>query len=563
LKQRGLFWFAAVCLLAGIGCTGAKEDGPNPAQRDAAADEDSGAGGDSDAGSELDTDVDGIPDRLERFSGDVDSDGDGTPDYLDEDDDGDGVLTQLEGDVDTDHDGLPDYMDTDDDGDGVPTQDQNADSGMPDAGEVDAGPIEDCAQTSAGADLHKKPVDIIFVIDNSSSMTSEIRAVQQSINGDFAQLIGASGIDYRVIMLSDFGHYNPSAAGGVTHSVCINGDLNPAQTCPDSVGDAVYGQAPQVSGRFFHYDPDGPAHNKETSVSSVNSLCDVLGWFGKPDGFDPKLAPEGWGKWLRKDAVKVFVEITDDRADCSVDLNADGSPDFVVNNVRETMVADPMAANDAAAAQATMFDSALRMLSTEQFGADDAKNYVFHSIVSMPFKAGTPAAPYESSEPVVGDDCASGENPGRTYEALSRLTGGLRFPVCAADPTGGGSLDGFKAIFQRIATGVVEGSKVACDFPMPQPPAGKTLDLDTVEVVYSPPSGDPISFRKVTAAESCGTQTGSFYFESDSIQLCPDTCGYVQADDQAKVDVRFGCKLPPRMEPPPPPPPPDGPSGPQ
>ncbi|MCU4188686.1 gliding motility-associated C-terminal domain-containing protein, partial [Flavobacterium sp. HXWNR29] len=67
-----------------------------------------------------------------------DTDGDGTPDYLDVDDDGDGIPTADEnpdpngdGDPsdaqDTDGDGTPDYLDVDDDGDVFPTADENPD----------------------------------------------------------------------------------------------------------------------------------------------------------------------------------------------------------------------------------------------------------------------------------------------------------------------------------------------------------------------------------------------------------------------------------------------------
>nr|WP_053234159.1 hypothetical protein [Nonlabens ulvanivorans] len=58
-----------------------------------------------------------------------DTDMDGLPDYIDEDDDGDNVLTINEGinltdlslSQDTDGDGTPDYLDNDDDDDGIPT----------------------------------------------------------------------------------------------------------------------------------------------------------------------------------------------------------------------------------------------------------------------------------------------------------------------------------------------------------------------------------------------------------------------------------------------------------
>jgi hypothetical protein len=542
LKQHGLFWFAAVCLVAGLGCTGSKQDAPGLLDRDGAVDEDTGVP----AEPTLDTDGDGVPDRLERFTGDIDSDGDGLFNHEDPDDDGDGLSTRDEGSGDTDGDGMPDYLDDDDDNDGVTTKDELAadggtgdddgdgvpnyrDTDRPPPPEEDSGPPPQCAQSEAKADLRKKPVDIVFVVDNSSSMDSEIKAVQRSIDADFAQLIGQSGIDYRVIMLADFGHWD-----GEARSVCISGALNPGQSCPSlPILDPIYDLAPVNSERFFHYDPDGAEHDQDTSVDSRNSLCRALEWFKKPDGFN--LAPQGWSQWLRADAAKVFVEITDDMAQCTVDFDGMGGNDFAVDD----LMGD-------SATWASTFDQVLRTLSAQHFGSDTARNYVFHSIIALPFKVATPDAPYEPAESVQGVKCMSGANPSPTYEALSRLTSGLRFPVCAADAAAENqSLDGFKAVFQRIAQGVVEGSKIVCDFAVPQAPPGETLDRDTVEVVYTPASGDPVSFRKLNDAESCNTMDANFYFAGDTIHLCPSTCSRVQADDQAKVDVRFGCELPP------------------
>ena len=65
----------------------------------------------------------------------LDTDKDGTPNYLDRDDDGDGILTineDLDGDGDptndnTDGDALPNYLDDDDDDDGTKTIDEDVD----------------------------------------------------------------------------------------------------------------------------------------------------------------------------------------------------------------------------------------------------------------------------------------------------------------------------------------------------------------------------------------------------------------------------------------------------
>ncbi len=85
-----------------------------------------------------------------------DTDNDGVPNYLDQDDDGDGILTRYEvadsdGDGDpsdarnSDEDSLPDYLDPDDDGDGILTidelSDQNADGNPIDAIDLDGDEI--------------------------------------------------------------------------------------------------------------------------------------------------------------------------------------------------------------------------------------------------------------------------------------------------------------------------------------------------------------------------------------------------------------------------------------
>ena len=94
---------------------------------------------------DADCDNDNVPNGTELPYGDTD--GDGIPNWLDPDDDGDGVDTINEdyGDVDdsdgevdsegdgdptnddSDEDGTPDYLDTDDDGDGILTEDEYPD----------------------------------------------------------------------------------------------------------------------------------------------------------------------------------------------------------------------------------------------------------------------------------------------------------------------------------------------------------------------------------------------------------------------------------------------------
>ena len=95
----------------------------------------------------------------------------------------------------------------------------------PDLGSVDAprpptdmpfDPDMACTSATAAAVLERLPADIIWVVDNSSSMDQEIENVKAGINA-FAGFIETSGIDYRVIMLSKRG----MGASGTRYSICV------------------------------------------------------------------------------------------------------------------------------------------------------------------------------------------------------------------------------------------------------------------------------------------------------------------------------------------------------
>src|SRR5262245_41447423 len=60
-----------------------------------------------------------------------------------------------------------------------------------------------CADVVVEASTVKNPADIIFMVDNSGSMTDENAAIEQNINVNFAAIMGSSGVDYQVIMITD------------------------------------------------------------------------------------------------------------------------------------------------------------------------------------------------------------------------------------------------------------------------------------------------------------------------------------------------------------------------
>ena len=82
-----------------------------------------------------------------------------------------------------------------------------------------------CGDVRAQATLAKSPVDVIFVVDNSGSMTLEIQSVEKNINQSFAAIIAASGLDYRVILISNHG------SASADQSICISAPLASNASC--------------------------------------------------------------------------------------------------------------------------------------------------------------------------------------------------------------------------------------------------------------------------------------------------------------------------------------------
>jgi hypothetical protein len=349
-----------------------------------------------------------------------------------------------------------------------------------------------CGETSSKGMLVREPVDIIVVLDNSGSMAEEMGAAEANINVNFAQILADNFVDYRVILLSRHRVEDRTASEQASTSICVAAPLSGLAACPAPL--------PVLSERFYQY-------NKK--VESHDSFDDILNWWDTEDrGDDKALAPNGWGPWLRPDAKKVFVEMTDDDEDMTADA----------------------------------FMDALTTLSPENFGTPDAPKFTFHSIVGVDEKA-NPTDAYLPDEPVQTTVCNGNgaviENPGVNYQNLSIATGGLRFPLC--------QFPGYDAVFRRIAEDVIVTSSIDCSFPIPAPPAGTELQRDKIAVGYAPGDGSaPTEYLQASSCDLCEPDAFCIPDSQDTIQLCDQTCDAVQArladDPLGSVNVLFKCE---------------------
>jgi hypothetical protein len=333
---------SALFLLSLAGCGGCSEDPNAPFEIDPDC--------------TPDTDGDGICDAQEEVLG---------TDPNNPDSDGDGISDADEVRQDTDP------GDQDSDGDGLNDGDEAT------VGRDPTTPDGACVGTTAEANVGTpRPVDIILAIDSSGSMSGEIAAVEQTIDVDFASIIGASNIDYRIILVAD---YPP----GQKNTICIGEPLS-TDDCVEPLPDEPGTNYPS----FFHYD---------TLVDSHDAFEVLLATYidADPHGH----MPQGWGAVLRESAIKQFLLISDDDPDMDHDV----------------------------------FDAALLTLAPEHFGSADARNYTWHSIIGM-VENDPASAPWLPTDGVQDNECDPGSQSSATeYQELSILTGGLRFPLCDND----------------------------------------------------------------------------------------------------------------------------------
>lgn len=420
---------------------------------------------------------------------DADRDGDGVSDADEETNGTDPDNPDSDGDGLSDGDELTlgtDPLNPDSDGDGILDGDEVLLGTDPNASD------EACAGTTAIATLASRPVDIVLVIDTSSSMAGEIDAVETNLNSNLANQLDASGVDYQIILLADHGSADVSGKFGI----CIDSPLS-GHDCSTNGGNPP----PVDTARLKHYPIYVGSHDAYDRILTDYAHGDSGIYDVAPQGgITPALA-EGYGAFLREDALKVFLLVTDDDSD------------------------------GATTATAAAFDDALLAMDAAQFGTAADRNYVFHNIIGMVGKSGDTSEPWLPGDPVQNAECGSGgeaDGFGAEYQQSSILTGGLRFPLC--------NNANFDAVFQAMAVNVTEGVALECSY---KPAANDDLDFDRVVAYFTPGGGELSKLNRVDNASACTAD--AYYVAGGLISLCPDTCDLVKADPAGKLDFHIAC----------------------
>ncbi len=177
----------------------------------------------------------------------------------------------------------------------------NVDSGQP---PTDANPDAPCEGVKQDVITENLPVDIIWAIDNSLSMLTEVTAVQENIN-TFSQQISAANIDVHVVMLAG-------------PPFCVPTPLGSGQ-CPGLF--PPFGQDSKPPNYF---------HEPNTIVDSWNAPAMFVQSF------------PNYKNTLRPKALKYLVVVTDDDSTGITSGAYNGNPTAFINDFTNL---DPMLKN--------------------------------------------------------------------------------------------------------------------------------------------------------------------------------------------------------------------------
>lgn len=144
------------------------------------------------------------------------------------------------------------------------------------------------------------------------------------------------------------------------------------------------------------------------------------------------------------------------------------------------------------------------------------EDYVFHGIVSM-------------------SDCGGEGAIGAEYLALAEMTGGVIGDLCEQQ---------FQPTFDVLSTAVTEGTTLACEWPMPAAPEGKSIDPESVQIVLEL-DGVILSPPRLAGAEACVPGEHGWYFDDPeaptTLLSCPTTCDAVTGAAVGALDIDVGC----------------------
>lgn len=191
------------------------------------------------------------------------------------------------------------------------------------------------------------------------------------------------------------------------------------------------------------------------------------------------------------------------------------------------------------------YKPSLRANSTKTFVSitdDDSSTAAAAFMAAVPALDPDPAmwASWSYSSIYCFTDCGDAANVGTVHRDLVAATNGVGGDLCLQD---------FAPVFDALAMQVVSSAKLTCEWDIPEVPGGKVFEPGKTNVKLLLEGTEELLGRATTAGD-CADSDG-WHYDSESaptkVLVCPSTCARIQAANEAKVDILFGCDSVPIM----------------
>lgn len=155
----------------------------------------------------------------------------------------------------------------------------------------------------------------------------------------------------------------------------------------------------------------------------------------------------------------------------------------------------------------------------------------------MALKAFSPTyALYKLHGIVCTTQCAETAAIGNVYMTLGQLTGGIISDLCLQD---------FQPVFDQLATEVISGAEIACEWDVPEAPEGEDFDPTKVNVEFDDGMGGGFEIGYVESPAACVEVVDGWFYDNPAaptrIIACPQTCQKIQGVDTAQINISLGC----------------------
>jgi hypothetical protein len=125
-------------------------------------------------------------------------------------------------------------------------------------------------------------------------------------------------------------------------------------------------------------------------------------------------------------------------------------------------------------------------------------------------------------------------SPGLEYLALSDATAGQKISICVSD---------WSMVFGPLKTAVITSAPLPCEYALPAPPSGASLDPTRVNVGVLQGTASSKTLPRASNMQACASAEAWFYDDPSAptmIRMCPAACSSITVG--GSIEITLGCE---------------------